>query len=55
VAVRRIASADYPAAARRPADSRLDNGRLARLYGLALPDWRVSTRACVARLLGIPK
>jgi len=51
VRVRRIATADYPTPARRPANSRLDNSRLASVYGVALPDWRLSTRACVARLL----
>lgn len=51
VAVRRIGTADYPTAARRPANSRLDGGRLARAYGITLPDWRTSARECVARLL----
>jgi dTDP-4-dehydrorhamnose reductase len=54
VRVNRIATADYPTPAKRPANSRLDNSKLARIYGLTLPDWRVSTRACVARLLGHP-
>lgn len=54
VRVRRIATADYPTPARRPANSRLDNAKLARLFGVALPDWRPSTRACVARLLTHP-
>ncbi len=52
VNVRRIAASQYPTPARRPANSRLSNEKLARIYGLALPDWRGSTRACVARLLG---
>jgi dTDP-4-dehydrorhamnose reductase len=51
VAVRRIATADYPTPARRPANSRLSNEKLARVFGVALPDWRLSTRACVARIL----
>lgn len=54
VRVRRIATADYPTPARRPANSRLDNSKLARVFGVSLPDWRVSTRACVARLLQNP-
>jgi dTDP-4-dehydrorhamnose reductase len=49
--VRRIATADYPTPARRPANSRLDNGKLARVYGFRLPDWRQSVAACCARLL----
>ncbi len=51
VAVRPIATKDYPTPARRPANSRLSNEKLARAFGVALPDWRLSTRACVARLL----
>ena len=49
--VRRIATADYPTPARRPANSRLNNAKLSRVYGLALPDWRRSVAACCARLL----
>ena len=48
--VKRIATADYPTPARRPANSRLDNEKLARVYGLSLPDWRHSVAACCARL-----
>jgi dTDP-4-dehydrorhamnose reductase len=51
VAVRRIATADHPTPARRPANSLLSNEKLAAVYGLALPDWRASTRACVAQVL----
>jgi dTDP-4-dehydrorhamnose reductase len=49
--VKRIATADYPTPARRPANSRLDSGKLGRLYGLALPEWRGSVAACCARLI----
>ena len=49
--VKRITTADYPTAARRPANSRLDNGKLRRVYGLALPEWRASLAVCCARLL----
>ncbi|MFC5299799.1 dTDP-4-dehydrorhamnose reductase [Azospira restricta] len=35
-----IATADYPTPARRPANSRLDCGRLERDFDLELPDWR---------------
>ena len=51
VHVDRITSADYPTLARRPANSRLDCGKLYRRYGVALPDWRESVKLCVARLL----
>ena len=49
--VKRLATADYPTPARRPANSRLDNGKLGRVYGFRLPEWRQSTAACCARLL----
>jgi dTDP-4-dehydrorhamnose reductase len=49
--VKRIATADYPTPARRPANSRLDNEKLARVYGFRLPEWRSSVAACCARLL----
>ncbi len=51
VAVKRIATRDYPTPARRPANSRLSPEKLRATFGIALPDWRTSTRACVARLL----
>src|SRR3984885_244002 len=49
--VRRIATADYPTPARRPANSRLDNEKLARVYGVRLPGWRRSVADCCDRLL----
>ena len=49
--VKRISTADYPTPARRPANSRLDNEKLRRVYGLHLPDWRRSLAACCARLI----
>jgi dTDP-4-dehydrorhamnose reductase len=49
--VRRIATSDYPTPALRPANSRLDNEKLARVYGLRLPEWRQSVAACCERLL----
>ncbi|WP_424360143.1 dTDP-4-dehydrorhamnose reductase [Methylocystis parvus] len=51
VRVKRIATADYPTPARRPANSRLDNSKLRARYGLALPHWRESLEICVPRLL----
>jgi dTDP-4-dehydrorhamnose reductase len=51
VRVKRIATTDYPTPARRPANSRLDTGKLRGVYGLALPDWRASLSACCARLI----
>jgi dTDP-4-dehydrorhamnose reductase len=42
-----IATRDYPTAARRPLNSRLDTGRLRERFGLVMPDWRDG----VARML----
>lgn len=52
VRVKRIATAEYPTPARRPANSRLDTTKLGETYGLVLPAWRVSVASCVRRLLG---
>ena len=49
--VRRIATSDYPTPAQRPANSRLDNEKLARVYGVRLPEWRQSVAGCCDRLL----
>ena len=51
--VKRIATADYPTPARRPANSRLDNGKLRRTYGISLPEWRGSVARCCARLFPV--
>lgn len=37
-----ISTADYPTPAKRPAYSVLDNDKLARTFGVRLPDWRVA-------------
>jgi len=42
-----IATADYPTPARRPANSRLDCAKLARVHGVTLPSWRLSLDACL--------
>jgi dTDP-4-dehydrorhamnose reductase len=49
--VKRITTAEFPTPARRPANSRLDCAKLAAVHGVTLPDWRVSTRTVVARLI----
>lgn len=51
VTVGRIGTKDYPTPARRPANSRLSGDKLARTYGIALPDWRVSAKVVLDRLL----
>jgi dTDP-4-dehydrorhamnose reductase len=47
--VHAITTADYPTKARRPADGRLDNGKLARVFGLTLPAWE----AGLARVMAV--
>ena len=42
-----IATSDWPTPVRRPADSRLDCGKLARVFGVALPHWRDSVAPVV--------
>lgn len=40
-AIKPIVTKDYPVAAARPLNSRLDTGKLCQAFGLTLPDWRV--------------
>jgi len=42
--VEKIATAEYPTPARRPAYSVLDCGKLGKTFGLRLPDWEASLR-----------
>lgn len=49
--VRPISTADYPTPAKRPANSRLDNSKLAETYGLRLPQWQNSLERVIARLV----
>jgi dTDP-4-dehydrorhamnose reductase len=42
-----IPSSDYPAPARRPLYSVLDNSRFQETFGLAMPDWRLSLDQCL--------
>lgn len=51
VLVKQIKTSDYPTAAKRPHNSRLDNAKLRAAFGVALPDWRDSLASCVDRLL----
>jgi dTDP-4-dehydrorhamnose reductase len=46
-----ISATAYPTPAARPANSRLDCGKLERQFAVRLPDWQVGVDACVARLL----
>jgi dTDP-4-dehydrorhamnose reductase len=49
-AVTRITTVDFPTPATRPSNSRLDCGKIARVHGIALPDWRAALDTVVARL-----
>ena len=40
----------YPTPARRPANSRLDTGKLRRTFGVHLPDWRVGVKRLIDEL-----
>lgn len=44
-----IPTSSYPAPARRPANSRLDNGKLARTFGIRLPHWHEALKLCLDR------
>ncbi len=55
VAVTPISTAQYPTPAARPANSRLDVGKLHDVYRLALPEWRSSAQDCVKRLIPAPE
>lgn len=48
--VRHIGTADYPTPAIRPANSRLDCGKIARVHGVTLSDWRMSLDEVMDRL-----
>ncbi len=45
-----IPSSEYPAPARRPLYSVLDNTRFRQIFGLAMPDWRLSLDQCLEHL-----
>jgi dTDP-4-dehydrorhamnose reductase len=45
-----ITTAQYPTAARRPTNSRLDCSKIARAFGLRLPPWQSSLERCLDEL-----
>ncbi len=49
--VRPIPTSLYSTLAKRPANSRLDNSRLAAAHGVRLPDWQQSLLTCIERLV----
>jgi dTDP-4-dehydrorhamnose reductase len=52
--VRPIATSQYPTRARRPANSRLDGTKLARIFGIRLPAWQTSLARCLDQLIAAP-
>jgi dTDP-4-dehydrorhamnose reductase len=54
-AVDEITTADYPTAANRPANSRLNCDRLYATFGVRLPALPQSLEACLERLLAVPQ
>ena len=53
-AVDAIRTEEWPTPARRPADSRLDCGKLASVFGVRQPEWRDGLHRVVDELLGQP-
>lgn len=51
VKVDRITTLDYPTPAKRPANARLSNDKLREAFGIVLPDWRLSTKVVLDRLI----
>lgn len=48
--IKPISSDGYPTAARRPANSRLDCGKLGTLHGIIMPDWQEALGRCMNKL-----
>ena len=49
--IKPIGTSEYPTAASRPANSRLESGKLERAHGVRLPDWHQSMKRVVERLV----
>ncbi|QQO23324.1 dTDP-4-dehydrorhamnose reductase [Bradyrhizobium diazoefficiens] len=47
-----ITTEQYPCAARRPLNSRLDSSKAERVFGIRLPAWRHSLETCLDQLVG---
>lgn len=47
-----ITTEEYPCAARRPLNSRLDSSKAERVFGIRLPAWRRSLETCLDQLVG---
>lgn len=49
--LRAIATAEYPTAARRPLNSRLDTRKLQQAFGVHPPEWQVGVRAALSQIV----
>lgn len=49
--IKPVATTDYPTAAQRPLNSRLDTRRLRQTFNLTLPDWRVGVRRMLEEVM----
>jgi len=54
IPVEAITTAQYPTPAKRPANSRLDTGRLASVFGVRMPPLEDSLGRCLDQLVGAP-
>ncbi|MEK6785237.1 MAG: dTDP-4-dehydrorhamnose reductase [Nitrospirota bacterium] len=52
--IRAIPSSDYPTAATRPSNSRMDTGKLRRTFGFELPDWQSGIRHILQQVVVKP-
>lgn len=50
--VTKISTAEFPTAAKRPANSRLDTTKLRSLHGVSMPAWQRSTHETIRRVIG---
>jgi len=50
-AIRPVSSSEYPTAAKRPANSRLDTSKLRSTFELELPDWQCGVRRILQQIL----
>lgn len=51
-ALEAITTEQYPCAARRPLNSRLDSSKAERVFGIRMPHWRHSLETCLDQLVG---
>ncbi len=50
--VKAITTAEFPTKARRPAHSKLDTAKLARVYGITMPHWQTALDRCLDGMIG---